>query len=347
MLELVGEVLGPYSAIVSIGALGVLASTGLGVAARFLFVPVNPKISQLREVLPSINCGACGYPGCDGYSKGIVEEDADLNRCAPGGQDLIPVLANIMGVEGVEDLDPEVAIVLCGGSTEFAWDKYEYTGPKDCNAAALIGGGPKGCVYGCMGLASCAEVCPYDAIEITTTKMAIVIPEKCTGCTLCVPACPKDLIKMVPASAETHIICSSRDIGKDTKVYCEVGCTACKICVKQSDEGSMIIPEGENLAVMDYDIALDWSTHNLKVEAKCPTHSIVDYRKQGPVVWNVDLRDQIDDEDRIKAAKKAAAMAKKKAKAEAEQKKAAAAAGDTSPPPPAPPPASPPPPAAA
>ena len=120
---------------------------------------------------------------------------------------------------------------------------------------------------------------------------------------------------MIPEDSQTHIICSSRDIGKDTKVYCEVGCTACKICVKQSDESSMIIPEGENLAIMDYDIVLDWVNHNLKVEAKCPTHSIVDLRKHSIVDWNKDLREQIDAEEVVKAAKKAAAMAKKEAAA--------------------------------
>ena len=149
MMEAVAGAFGPFSAVVSLTALGILAGAGLGVAARYLFVAVDPRIGKIREALPGVNCGACGYPGCDGYSKGVVVEGAELNRCAPGGPDLILTLAGIMGVEAAEALEPQVAIVLCGGSSEFAWDKFEYTGPKDCNAAALIGGGPKGCRYGC------------------------------------------------------------------------------------------------------------------------------------------------------------------------------------------------------
>ena len=51
--------------------LGLLFGAGLGVADHFLKVPTNPKVAELREVLPGANCGACGYPGCDGYASAV------------------------------------------------------------------------------------------------------------------------------------------------------------------------------------------------------------------------------------------------------------------------------------
>jgi Na+-translocating ferredoxin:NAD+ oxidoreductase RNF subunit RnfB len=43
------------------------------------------------------DCGDCEYPDCEGYSKGIVYEgQADLDRCAPGGEDTRAKLYEIM-----------------------------------------------------------------------------------------------------------------------------------------------------------------------------------------------------------------------------------------------------------
>ena len=33
-------------------------------------MPTNEKVEALRACLPGANCGACGFPGCDGYAAG-------------------------------------------------------------------------------------------------------------------------------------------------------------------------------------------------------------------------------------------------------------------------------------
>ena len=49
-------------------ALGLVFGALLGVTGRVFAVPTNPKVDALRECLPGANCGACGFPGCDGYA---------------------------------------------------------------------------------------------------------------------------------------------------------------------------------------------------------------------------------------------------------------------------------------
>lgn len=48
--------------------LGLIFGALLGVTGRVFKVPVNEKAEALRECLPGANCGACGFPGCDGYA---------------------------------------------------------------------------------------------------------------------------------------------------------------------------------------------------------------------------------------------------------------------------------------
>ena len=46
--------------------IGAVSAAVLALAARFMGVSVDEKFIRLRECLPGINCGACGYSGCDG-----------------------------------------------------------------------------------------------------------------------------------------------------------------------------------------------------------------------------------------------------------------------------------------
>ncbi|MBQ9238537.1 MAG: RnfABCDGE type electron transport complex subunit B [Treponema sp.] len=57
----------------------------LGVFKKVFAIEVNPLVAKVREVLPGVNCGACGYPGCDGFAAGCVAGEAPTNGCRPGG----------------------------------------------------------------------------------------------------------------------------------------------------------------------------------------------------------------------------------------------------------------------
>ena len=52
------------SALIVMGGLGLLFGVGLAVASRIFFVKRDPRVEEVEGVLPGVNCGACGAPGC-------------------------------------------------------------------------------------------------------------------------------------------------------------------------------------------------------------------------------------------------------------------------------------------
>jgi len=261
-------------AILSLSGIGLVAGIGLAVASRVFAVKIDPKVEAIEGALLGTNCGACGFPGCGGLAGAIVKGEADVNACLPGGKEVAGAIASIMGVDADESVK-KMAVVLCKGGDRDAETKFDYRGIKDCWAATQVGGGFKSCSYGCLGLGSCARACPYGAIEITGDRLAIIIPEKCTGCTLCVAACPKTLIKMVPETQNIHVLCSNHDKGAAVKKVCSVGCTACTLCTKKATNISM----ANNLAVTDYE-TIDNAHEPAEV---CPTNTISDFNEAHPL----------------------------------------------------------------
>ncbi|MBE0597670.1 MAG: RnfABCDGE type electron transport complex subunit B [Desulfuromonadales bacterium] len=261
-------------AIVSLGGIGLVAALALGVAAKKFAVQTDPRELALLEVLSGANCGACGYPGCAAYAKAVAKGEASPSLCTPGGQNTIEQIAHIMGVAATQ-AEPQVAVVLCQGDNALARAKYQYVGIADCNAAQKIADGPKECPGGCLGLGSCARVCPFGAIEMTSQGLAVISREKCTGCRKCVPACPRQVIRMTPLAATVHVLCNSNDKGGQVRKYCQVGCIACLICVKTAPGAYKV---EENLATVIYQSAAEAGA----AVAKCPTKCIRDFTEGYP-----------------------------------------------------------------
>ncbi len=257
------------AAIISLGAIGLFAALALGLAAKKFAVEVDPRELAILELLPGANCGACGYPGCSGYAKMVVGGDKIAATCPPGGSSVMDKIANIMGFAPITT-EPKVAVVICQGDNRKAKDKYRYLGLADCQAAQKVADGPKQCPGGCLGLGTCARVCPFGAIEMTADNLAVISRKKCTGCGKCVASCPRKVIRMAPLDATTHVLCNSHDKGALVRKYCEIGCIACQICKKQVPEAYEI----ENfLATVVYE-------HYDKAPAaveKCPTKCIRDF----------------------------------------------------------------------
>ncbi len=268
----------PLAIITSTAVIGL---TGLGcglllaMAARFLAVREDERIEALTECLPGINCGACGMAGCGDYARAIIEDDAPVNLCKPGGEETLKAICAYLGIEAQAG-EREVALVCCGGHNGLAKHQATYNGIADCIAAERIGGDGKACPFGCMGLGSCARICPVNAIEITEQRLAAVHPALCIGCGACVKACPRNLIGMVPESRKVHILCRSTDRGPVVRKYCEVGCIGCNRCVKAV--GKKGITMDGALAVVDYTVPIE----DVSVAETCPQSTIVvrDGRKE-------------------------------------------------------------------
>jgi len=257
-----------YLSLLMMGILGVVFGAGLAIASRFFQVETDPRIEAVAAALPGINCGACGFAGCDAYAAAVVK-GAPPNLCVPGGQATALRVADVMGVK-LEDERQEVrAVVHCQGGTDRCAPRNHYDGIEDCRAAHLVQGGPKSCDYGCLGYGTCARVCPFGAITMGPDRIPVINWDRCTGCGMCVRVCPRNLIETVPITIKHYIACSSQDRGKAVKDVCQVGCIACWVCVKVSPEGS--VEKNNNLPRLVYSKGADYTA----AMEKCPMHCFV------------------------------------------------------------------------
>ena len=104
----------------------------------------------------------------------MAADEAEINRCPPGGREGIARLAFITGraalpldaTHGSES--PRTLAVI-----DEAW---------------------------CIGCTLCIKACPVDCIVGAPKLMHTVIDALCTGCELCVPVCPVDCIALVPVT---------------------------------------------------------------------------------------------------------------------------------------------------
>lgn len=259
------------SVILAVGAvsvIGLIAALCLSLASKAFAVPVDEKAEKIREALPGANCGACGFSGCDGYAAALSEGKTENTAlCAPGGNEVAKKIAEITGLAAGE-VKPTAAVALCRGHTINASTKLEYRGVKNCKTAIQIFGGPKDCVYGCVGFGDCAAVCDYDAISICDGA-ARINPFRCKACGKCVKACPKGLIEMIPlGERKAAVMCKNHDKGAVTRRECKAGCIGCMKCVKVCEAGAIKV---ENFcAKVDYDKCVGCG----KCEEVCPVGAI-------------------------------------------------------------------------
>jgi len=240
------------TAVIALSALALVSSLLLAIVARAFAVPVNPKVAEVEGALPGANCGGCGLPGCSELARRIAEGKADVDACPVGGESVAHRIAQIMGQTFEGGGVRKVAVILCGGDDQAARKRFHYNGIRDCASAAILFGGDKACRYGCLGLGTCAGICPFDAIHMLPNGLPLVDPVKCTACGKCVAACPKKIITLAPVDKRVHILCSSHDKGAKVRKICSVGCIGCTKCVKEAPEGAITMQD--NLAVVNYNL---------------------------------------------------------------------------------------------
>jgi electron transport complex protein RnfB len=142
----------------------------LGYSAIRFRVEGDPVADQVDAILPQTQCGQCGYAGCRPYAEAVARDEAEINKCVPGGETVVLTLADLLGkdplpLEAGEEKPKAVAVI----------DEKE-----------------------CIGCTLCIQACPVDAIIGAAKQMHTVITDECTGCELCVPPCPVECIRMMP-----------------------------------------------------------------------------------------------------------------------------------------------------
>ncbi len=136
-----------------------------------------PLAARLHAALPQTQCTRCGYPDCAAYAEAIAANQADINKCPPGGAEGVARLAALTG-RPVRSLNPDNGVEAPRQMAfiDEAW---------------------------CIGCTLCLKACPTDAIVGGNKRMHTVIEAWCTGCELCLPACPVDCIGLEPVGPET------------------------------------------------------------------------------------------------------------------------------------------------
>ncbi|MDD5292031.1 MAG: RnfABCDGE type electron transport complex subunit B [Candidatus Omnitrophica bacterium] len=236
-------------AVITLGGLGLLFGLGLALASKKFYVKNDPRLEKIIINLPGANCGACGMAGCMGFAEGLISGKCTIDKCPVTEPEKKTEIANFLGHKLSETVKT-VAVLHCGGGNKVK-DRFKYEGIKDCNAANLLHGGQKACIYGCLGFGSCVKVCPFGAIKMNEeTGLPEVDEEKCTACGKCVETCPKKLFSLVPADKKYYTKCSSLDFGKAVLDVCPVGCIGCRKCEKSCPQQAIKVIN--NLAVFDY-----------------------------------------------------------------------------------------------
>ncbi|QLH41458.1 MAG: RnfABCDGE type electron transport complex subunit B [Coxiellaceae bacterium] len=135
------------------------------------------SVVDIDAVLPQTQCGLCNYAGCKPYATAILEQNAPINLCPPGGVTTLINLAELTGQDAGHYLDemqqkakPPQKVVIREAE--------------------------------CIGCTKCIQACPVDAIVGAPKLMHTVIADACTGCELCLPPCPMDCIDIVPLSTQ-------------------------------------------------------------------------------------------------------------------------------------------------
>lgn len=125
---------------------------------------------KIDALLPQTQCTQCGYTGCMPYAEAIAAGEAEINRCPPGGDAGVNVLATLLARD-VVPLDTSRGLHLP-------------------HRVAVID------EEICIGCGKCLRPCPTDAIIGANKYMHTVVSSLCTGCELCIPPCPVDCIRM-------------------------------------------------------------------------------------------------------------------------------------------------------
>ncbi len=180
-------------AILIFGATALLIGYAVERLAAYLAPTDDSLVSKVNALLPQTQCAQCGYPGCRPYAQAIVEKNAPIDQCPPGGQTTTVALSRLLGRETPNRQPIAEAAALVARIRE----------------------------ADCIGCTLCIKACPVDAIVGAHEYMHSVIGQYCTGCELCVAPCPMDCIEMIEAKPDKNT---------DRPAKVETACIHCDRC---------------------------------------------------------------------------------------------------------------------
>lgn len=242
-------------AVICLGAIGLVLAVVLYLTSKKFAVYTDPRITRIGDILPKVNCGGCGYPGCASFAEVCVQAgNLEGKNCPVGGASVMEKVAEVLGLS-ITESQPRVAVVRCQGDCKLRSQNNQYDGIRTCATQSLLYGGETGCSWGCLGCGDCAEACQFEALRINPETLLPEVDEaRCTACGICVKACPRNVIEMRPEgrlSRRVYVACVNRDKGAVARKECEVACIGCGKCVKACTFDAIVLED--SLAYIDPD----------------------------------------------------------------------------------------------
>ncbi len=258
--------------VISLGVMGLFFGLVLSLADRTLAVKQDGRVKKILDVLPGINCGACGFAGCRAFAEAAVREKKLFGGCIPGGDAVNKKIGELLGIEATAKAPAKKVVVLCSAEEGSKKRSFDWRGVNSCLSAKLAGG-IYDCKYGCLGLGDCVKVCPVGALKVEKGLVEVDY-HKCVGCGRCVAVCPQGVLKLVDYTREGYLYwvgCNNREEAQKVRKECAEGCIGCGICTKIIKDSPFVIEN--NLSSLNYEKIQDSVSMNIAIE-KCPAHCI-------------------------------------------------------------------------
>ncbi len=261
------------TAVLSMAFLAFFFAGVLAFAHKKLKVEEDPRVLEVYEFLPHVNCGACGHVSCHDFAESLILSDEDPLKCRVLGEDAREKILDYLGKEDNGSF-PFLPLVRCSAGKDKKKPAADYSGIRTCRGAALVFSGGMECEYGCMGFGDCEKACPFGAIKMVDA-LPVIEKEKCTGCAKCAAACPRGIIDIAEKKFDKlyYVACSSRDGALRVRQICGVGCIACGICEKLSKEGLFVMKDALSREVVSKQGKQEEAAN---IASKCPTKVIKD-----------------------------------------------------------------------
>ncbi|MEG0071091.1 MAG: RnfABCDGE type electron transport complex subunit B [Raoultibacter sp.] len=258
-----------------IGTVAVIAGLGLTgavlllVVSKALGVKEDGRLAYLVGILPGVNCGSCGFAGCEAYAKALLEDGAAANACTVGGDVVSAEVAAFLGVEAQSPVARK-AIVSCQGSSQHINPHFEFEGVQSCRVFSTLFFSSRSCPFGCLGFGDCVALCEFGAISITE-DIASVDQALCIGCGKCISVCPRGVISMHEQRGSdliSIVTCKNTMNPKQTREVCSIGCIGCQKCARACPVQAITVTD--NLASINSRLCIGCGT----CVDICPTGAI-------------------------------------------------------------------------
>lgn len=224
--------------------IGVVAALLLWGTSQKFHIEEDPRIDLVEALLPGANCGACGRTGCREFASACIKAKTLVSLVCPGSsQETMDKIAGIVGLQA-EKKNPNIAVLMCGGSCAIRPVKAAYDGVPTCKVAATLSS--QDCSFGCLGFGDCVRACPYNAMIIDpSTALPSISENKCVGCGICVQTCPRTVLTIRPKGPRgLRVWCACSNTLKGAlsiKEGCKAACIACGKCKKSCPHGAIEI----------------------------------------------------------------------------------------------------------